>query len=172
MQRGRCTRGAFASSVEALHHRRGRAKSRSGTENDPRQVLFQGISRPELWRKVKFSISTSTLVRAPEACRRCIARFQVGWLQVWDHPCDEFHRLLYKKERAKKPRPQTHSDRTFRDACVVRAGRRPRRCSEAFSARAFSARREGHTMGGTAEAARACCLLLMSLNMRSLNYTL
>ncbi|CAJ1332687.1 unnamed protein product [Effrenium voratum] len=91
---------------------------------------------------------------------------------VWDHPCDEFHRLLYKKERAKKPRPQTHSDRTFRDACVVRAGRRPRRCSEAFSARAFSARREGHTMGGTAEAARACCLLLMSLNMRSLNYTL
>ena len=27
-------------------------------------------------------------------------------LQVWDHPCDEYHRMLYKKERAKKPATQ------------------------------------------------------------------
>ncbi|CAE7447959.1 Cep164 [Symbiodinium natans] len=25
---------------------------------------------------------------------------------VWDHPCDEYHRMLYKKERAKKPATQ------------------------------------------------------------------
>ena len=23
-------------------------------------------------------------------------------LEVWDHPCDEFHRLLYKREKARK----------------------------------------------------------------------
>ena len=27
-------------------------------------------------------------------------------LEVWDHPCDEFHRLLYKREKARKLGPQ------------------------------------------------------------------
>ena len=38
-----------------------------------------------------------------QAARSAVGSHDSEWFaEVWDHPCDEFHRLLYKRERAKK----------------------------------------------------------------------
>ena len=48
-----------------------------------------------------FNFDTGESASNPVGIREGIIQF-LQLLKVWDHPCDEYHRMLYKKERAKK----------------------------------------------------------------------
>ena len=53
------------------------------------------------------SVGISMCNMQESECRSC---FSSTDRQVWDHPCDEFHRLLYKREKARKLGPQISND--------------------------------------------------------------